>query len=44
MTSSTADPYAAQAHARAMAGTVVEAMPVVPAAADKLLDQMGIAD
>jgi len=33
MTSSTADPYAAQAHARAMAGTRVEAMPTLPAAA-----------
>lgn len=33
MTSSTANPYSAQAHARAMAGTVVEAMPVVPAVA-----------
>ena len=32
--SQTADPYGAQAHARAMAGTRVEAMPVVPAAAD----------
>jgi uncharacterized protein len=30
--SSTADPYAAQAHARAMAGTRVEAMPTLPAA------------
>ena len=29
----TADPYGAQAHARAMAGTRVEAMPTVPAAA-----------
>ena len=28
---STADPYGAQAHARAMAGTRVEAMPLVPA-------------
>src|SRR5690606_37126469 len=27
----TADPYGARAHARAMAGTVVEAMPTVPA-------------
>lgn len=33
-TSATADPYGAQAHARAMAGTRVEAMPTVPAAAD----------
>lgn len=33
MTSSTADPYDAQAHARAMAGTRVEAMPVLPAVA-----------
>lgn len=31
MTVSTADPYGAQAHARAMAGTRVEAMPTVPA-------------
>lgn len=31
--SQTGDPYAARAHARAMAGTVAEAMPVVPAAA-----------
>lgn len=29
----TADPYGAQAHARAMAGTQVEAMPILPAAA-----------
>ncbi|MEP7222771.1 MAG: urea amidolyase associated protein UAAP1 [Novosphingobium sp.] len=33
MTGSTADPYGAQAHARAMAGTRVEAMPILPAAA-----------
>lgn len=33
MTLSTADPYGAQAHARAMAGTRVEAMPTVPATA-----------
>jgi urea carboxylase-associated protein 2 len=32
--SQTGDPYGAQAHARAMAGTRVEAMPTVPAAAD----------
>jgi len=32
--SGTADPYGAQAHARAMAGTKVEAMPTLPAAAD----------
>lgn len=31
--STTADPYGAQAHARAMAGTAVESMPVVPATA-----------
>jgi urea carboxylase-associated protein 2 len=31
--SGTADPYGAQAHARAMAGTRVEAMPILPAAA-----------
>ena len=30
----TADPHGAQAHARAMAGTIVEAMPILPAAAD----------
>jgi uncharacterized protein len=29
----TADPYGAQAHARAMAGTVVDSMPTVPASA-----------
>ena len=29
----TASPYAAQAHARAMAGTQVEAMPILPASA-----------
>lgn len=34
MSGGTADPYAAQAHARAMAGTRVEAMPTLPAAAD----------
>lgn len=33
MTSNTADPQAARDHARSMAGTVVEAMPTVPAAA-----------
>lgn len=33
MTGSTADPNSARAHARAMAGTRVEAMPTVPAAA-----------
>ena len=33
MTADTANPYAAQAHARAMAGTQVEAMPTVPASA-----------
>lgn len=32
-TSNTADPYGAQAHARAMAGTRVEAMPTLPATA-----------
>jgi uncharacterized protein len=31
MSQSTKDPFGAQAHARAMAGTVVEAMPTVPA-------------
>jgi uncharacterized protein len=31
MTESTRDPFGAQAHARAMGGTVVEAMPTVPA-------------
>ncbi len=34
MSAGTADPYGAQAHARAMAGARVEAMPVLPAAAD----------
>ena len=33
MTATTADPHGAQAHARAMAGTRVEAMPTVPATA-----------
>ena len=33
-TSNTADPYGAQAHARAMAGTRVEAMPTLPATAE----------
>ena len=33
MTSTTADPYGAQAHARAMAGMRVEAMPTLPATA-----------
>jgi len=33
MTTNTADPYGAQSHARAMAGTRVEAMPTVPATA-----------
>ena len=32
--SQTVDPYGAQAHARAMAGTRVEAMPVLPPVAD----------
>lgn len=35
--SETADPYAAQAHARAQAGRKVEAMPTVPASAAALL-------
>ena len=34
MTSSTANPHAARDHARAMAGTTADAMPVVPARAD----------
>ena len=34
MTTSTADPAGARDHARAMAGTRVEAMPTLPAAAD----------
>lgn len=34
MSSSTANPYAARDHARAQGGTVVEAMPIVPARAD----------
>lgn len=33
MTSATADPLSARAHARAMAGTLVDAMPTLPAAA-----------
>jgi len=33
MTTSTADPQSARAHARAMAGSVAEAMPILPAAA-----------
>jgi len=36
MTGALADPMAARDHARAMAGTVVEAMPVLPPAADDL--------
>ncbi len=34
MSSATANPHAARDHARAMAGTIAEAMPVVPARAD----------
>lgn len=34
MNTNTADPYGAQAHARAMAGNTVETMPTLPAAAD----------
>lgn len=34
MSAGTADPYGAQAHARAMAGTRVEAMPTMPATAE----------
>jgi uncharacterized protein YcgI (DUF1989 family) len=33
MTTTTADPYGARDHARAMTGTRVEAMPTLPAAA-----------
>ena len=36
MTATLADPHAARDHARAMAGTVVEAMPVLPPVADDL--------
>ena len=36
MTGPLADPLAARDHARAMAGTVVEAMPTVPPVADDL--------
>jgi urea carboxylase-associated protein 2 len=36
MTSSTADPNAARDHARAMDGTIVEAMPILPPRADDL--------
>lgn len=42
MTGALADPLAARDHARAMAGTVVEAMPVLPPAADDLPE--GVAD
>ena len=35
MTTDTADPYAAQAHARAQAASVAEAMPILPASAAK---------
>ena len=38
MTQSLGDPKAARAHARAMAGTVVESMPVLPPVADDLPD------
>lgn len=45
MTASTADPYGAQAHARAMAGTRVESMPTLPAgAADPLPSGVAAAD
>ncbi len=39
--SQTASPYAAQAHARAQAGTWVEAMPTVPAVADDFPEGAG---
>lgn len=41
---STADPYGAQAHARAMAGTKVEAMPTVPSTAADAPDGVAAAD
>jgi len=40
MTSTTANPGAARDHARAMAGTLVEAMPTVPARADDAPDEI----
>ncbi|MEH3046247.1 urea amidolyase associated protein UAAP1 [Sphingomonas adhaesiva] len=44
MTAILADPLAARDHARAMAGTVVEAMPVLPPIADDLPDGVDAAD
>ncbi|MBB6124047.1 urea amidolyase associated protein UAAP1 [Sphingobium subterraneum] len=41
MTQTLANPHAARDHARAMAGTVVEAMPVLPPVADDLPDDVG---
>ena len=38
MTAPLADPNAARDHARSMAGTVVEAMPMLPPVADDLPD------
>ena len=44
MTSSTANPNAARDHARAMAGAVVEAMPILPPRADDLPANVAPAD
>lgn len=44
MTAALADPMAAREHARAMAGTVAEAMPVVPPVADDLPADVAAAD
>jgi len=44
MTAALADPMAARDHARAMAGTVVEAMPLLPPVADDLPDGVSAED
>jgi len=44
MTAALADPMAARDHARAMAGTVVEAMPLLPPVADDLPDGVASED
>jgi len=44
MTTALADPMAARDHARAMAGTVVEAMPILPPVADDLPPDVSGAD
>jgi len=44
MTAALADPMAARDHARAMAGTVVEAMPLLPPVADDLPDGVSSED